>query len=161
MRVRKVVSVNSVDKKFADRIFSFPWGKISGSDLLESLGADLVLIRKPILEKPFNLFFEVEVSLERGVRWSYLVGDKTFSEPRSVILLWLLLNLINSFITALWIGLSFYGLAFLILFFVEPYFTGLAAFRVWYLFLSILCFMVVWAGIGGKAIKNTFRIFRR
>lgn len=161
MRVRKVVPVNSVDKKFADRVFSFPWGKVSGEDILESQGADLVTIRKPILGKPFNLFFEVEVSFERGVNWSYLIGEKRFSDPRSVILLWGFLNLINSFITALWIGLSFYGIAFLALFLVEPYFAGLAAFRVWYLFLSILCFLVVWAGIGGKAIINTFRIFWR
>ena len=127
MRVRKIVSVSSVDKKFVDRVFSFPWGRISGQQVLESLGADLVTIRKPILEKPIKLSFDVEVSLDKDVRWIYSIGDKLYSDPKAVISIWILINIINSFVSALWIGLSFYGFALLILFFVEPYLTGLAA----------------------------------
>lgn len=160
MKVRKVVTVKSVDKKFADRVFSFPWGKVSGDHVLESLGADVVTVRKPILERPFLIRFDVEVSLGNAVRWSYLIGDREIRDSRVVILIWIFLNLINSFLTALWIGLSLYGIGLIFLFFYEPYITGLAVFRVWYLFLGVLCFFIVWAGIGGQAIKNILKLLK-
>lgn len=161
MKVHKTIKASGIDRRLSGRIFSFPFGQVDCSKLLESFGADTLTIVKRIIKSPFLLNLEVEASLERGIRWKYRVGDREFSDKRSVFFIWLLSLVASSFVLALWAGLTLYGFALILLFLYEPFFAGVAVFRVWYLFVALLCFLVVWAGLGGKAILNVVRILKR
>jgi hypothetical protein len=161
MKVHKTIESSAIDRRLSERIFSFPFGQVDCSKLLESFGADTLIIVKRIIKRPFLLNLEVEASLERGIKWKYRIGDREFSDRLSVVLIWLLSLIASSFILALWAGLTLYGFALILLFFYEPFFAGVAVFRVWYLFVALLCFLVVWAGLGGKAVVNLVRILKR
>jgi len=84
------------------------------------------------------------------------IKGEIYRDRTPLILWWLLLFISSACFSAALVGLTLYGISLMGLLILEPELSMKAYVRDLRLWVSLLCFLMVWSGLSGKAITNLF-----